>query len=110
MKKIIILSVLVIAIIAGISATVSAQNSTPKKEVSKVEYTCSMHPEVISNKPGTCPKCGMDLVVKEAKVEYTCTMHPEVVSDKPGKCPKCGMELVKKDKAAKKKGMMGCCM
>ncbi len=28
-------------------------------------YTCVMHPEVISNKPGKCPKCGMTLVVKK---------------------------------------------
>jgi uncharacterized protein involved in copper resistance len=27
-------------------------------------YTCSMHPEVTSTKPGTCPKCGMTLVKK----------------------------------------------
>lgn len=26
-----------------------------------VQYTCPMHPEVISNKPGKCPKCGMNL-------------------------------------------------
>lgn len=26
------------------------------------KYTCVMHPEVISDKPGKCPKCGMDLV------------------------------------------------
>jgi Cu(I)/Ag(I) efflux system membrane fusion protein len=25
-------------------------------------YTCPMHPEVISDKPGQCPKCGMELV------------------------------------------------
>jgi hypothetical protein len=30
-----------------------------------ISYTCTMHPEVISNKPGKCPKCGMDLVVKK---------------------------------------------
>ncbi len=28
-------------------------------------YTCSMHPEVRSEKSGNCPKCGMDLVVKK---------------------------------------------
>jgi hypothetical protein len=112
MKKIILISVLIIAIVARFTATVSAQDSTTKTEVVKVEYTCTMHPEVISDKTGQCPKCGMDLVKKVAKVEYTCSMHPEIILDKPGKCPKCGMELVKKDKAANKKGMMkmGCGM
>jgi hypothetical protein len=28
-------------------------------------YTCGMHPEVISDKPGKCPKCGMTLVLKK---------------------------------------------
>lgn len=27
-------------------------------------YTCTMHPDVITEKPGVCPKCGMDLVQK----------------------------------------------
>jgi hypothetical protein len=30
----------------------------------KVVYTCPMHPAVISNRPGTCPKCGMTLTKK----------------------------------------------
>jgi len=25
------------------------------------QYTCPMHPEVISDRPGDCPKCGMAL-------------------------------------------------
>jgi len=33
-----------------------------RQEVSGVTYTCSMHPEVISQEPGKCPKCGMNLV------------------------------------------------
>jgi P-type Cu2+ transporter len=26
------------------------------------QYTCPMHPEVVKDAPGTCPKCGMNLV------------------------------------------------
>jgi Ni,Fe-hydrogenase III large subunit len=32
---------------------------------SRTEYTCSMHPEVVQDEPGTCPKCGMDLIPRE---------------------------------------------
>ncbi len=31
------------------------------------EYTCIMHPEVVSDKPGNCPKCGMELVPIKSK-------------------------------------------
>jgi transcription initiation factor IIE alpha subunit len=82
-----------------------AQTSKPKTTSSKSDttaqyvYTCPMHPEIITDKPGKCPKCGMTLVKKKTDKIYTCTMHPEVISDKPGNCPKCGMKLVEKKPA-----------
>jgi len=33
----------------------------PKWASAAAQYTCPMHPEVISDKPGACPKCGMAL-------------------------------------------------
>jgi hypothetical protein len=30
----------------------------------KAVYTCPMHPEEVSDKPGKCSKCGMDLELK----------------------------------------------
>lgn len=68
------------------------------------KFTCPMHSEVSSDKPGVCPKCGMTLIKKEESHElhnptkstglYTCPMDPDVIKDKPGNCPKCGMKLV----------------
>lgn len=64
-------------------------------------YTCPMHPEIRSSKPGECPTCAMKLEPVKPKKEsggttYTCPMHPEVTSPKPGECPKCGMKLESK--------------
>lgn len=65
--------------------------------VEGVKYICPMDPEVASDKPAACPKCGMALEpmtpVAATKVEYTCPMHPEIVRDEPGNCPICGMAL-----------------
>jgi hypothetical protein len=97
MKKLIIL----LFVVTG-SHFSFAQTSKPKTPDSKSDstakyvYTCPMHPEVITDKPGKCPKCGMTLVKKKVVKIYTCTMHPDVISDKPGNCPKCGMKLVEK--------------
>jgi len=45
----------------------SSCKSKEEKHVSitekKLTYTCPMHPQIISEEPGTCPVCGMDLVV-----------------------------------------------
>jgi hypothetical protein len=43
----------------------TAQSKPVKQKV--VNYTCPMHPEVIKDKPGKCPKCGMELVEKKDK-------------------------------------------
>ena len=61
------------------------------------KYICPMDPEVVSDKPGACPKCGMalepDVPFSATKTEWTCPMHPEIVRDHPGSCPICGMAL-----------------
>ncbi len=46
----------------------AAKDLKPSHDTAGVEqkiYVCPMHPEVTSDKPSSCPKCGMDLVIKE---------------------------------------------
>lgn len=52
-----------------------------QKPSTPVVYTCPMHAEVRSNKPGQCPKCKMDLVKKAAAVSEA----PEKVVAESGK-------------------------
>jgi len=62
MKKFIMLSIVFLIASTGLSA----QTGKPKTGTAQQQvYTCPMHPEVVSNKPGKCPKCGMTLVLKK---------------------------------------------
>ncbi len=88
--------------------TPARQQNPPSQVQGDAGYTCPMHPEVVSDRAGSCPKCGMALdpvsgASPATKVEYSCPMHPEVVSDHPGDCPKCGMALEPRTMTAEEK-------
>lgn len=44
------------------SPPVNPRSSSTTQPAVKQFYTCPMHPDVISDQPGKCPKCGMNLV------------------------------------------------
>jgi len=46
----------------------------------RIEYTCPMHPEVVQSEPGSCPKCGMTLMPRQAQATtgHNHTNHKEV--------------------------------
>lgn len=61
-------------------------------------FTCSIHPDIRTSDPGSCPKCGMTLesttpVGSQIKTEWTCPMHPQILRIKQENCPICGMPL-----------------
>lgn len=120
------------AVLNGLSAGVMSSNHTNSfqkmlginvahaEEAAAVKYTCPMHPQIISDTPGKCPICGMDLVqiaasggahAHEEKKDESATVNdqkdrkilywydpmvPEKRFDKPGKSPFMDMELVPK--------------
>ena len=47
----------------------------PVPPTERVEYTCPMHPEIVRNAPGNCPKCGMAL---EARTVAATDENPEL--------------------------------
>jgi Ni,Fe-hydrogenase III large subunit len=49
--------------------TASAEDFDASILHARMEYVCPMHPEVVQDEPGSCPKCGMDLVAREAGEE-----------------------------------------
>jgi Cu(I)/Ag(I) efflux system membrane fusion protein len=105
-----ILKIKIWLFILFIAAFLFACNNNSNKQ--DITYTCPMPQDsVFSNKPGKCPKCGMELIkmennnaherhekmdtsVVKAKA-YTCPMHPQVQSNTAGSCPICGMQLEK---------------
>ncbi len=68
--RLLIFSILVIIAPLSIcnTALTHAHAAQQKKLARKVEYACPMHPEVISKRPGRCPKCGMNLKATNASV------------------------------------------
>jgi hypothetical protein len=43
-----------------------AMDTTKSGMMATTKYTCTMHPEVVSDTPGKCPKCGMAMVAIKA--------------------------------------------
>ncbi len=108
MKRIYFITAVILLFITSCNS--NDPHANHKQDVAKDMYTCPMPQDsVFSDKPGSCPKCGMDLVKMQqpsmpqnhenenTAAEYTCSMHPDVIKDKPGSCPICGMDLVKKE-------------
>ena len=89
MKKLIILAAAVIASIVAFGQTKAGKIDNTEHAII---FACPAQSEVISNEPGKCPFCGMDLNLspkEELKTQisksYSCPRYADVTSDKTGR-------------------------
>jgi len=83
------------------------QPPAPESATGAQLWTCGMHPNVITDEPGFCPICQMDLVplTHEAahtadhaeEMVWTCPSHDVITEEEAGECPICGRDLVPAD-------------
>lgn len=94
---------LIVAVVISIPFLIkseSKKSSSSTESKQEALYQCSMHPSVVSNKPGNCPICGMRLTRVEQGgnskarppsgekgkiLYYRNPMRPDVTSPKPAK-------------------------
>lgn len=100
-----VLSLFITGLIFNRGCGVLKHSTRPgSQDTEKGVYYCPMHTDFISDKPGSCAICGMDLVKKESPVRklkeeknnilyYRNPMNPEVTSSVPMKDPM-GMDYV----------------
>src|SRR5215468_1576108 len=72
-------------------------SATPSQEkLPPVSYICPMpgDEDIIEDKPGSCPRCGMELEGIRLDTVYTCLTNTAIVREQPGKCPTDGRDLV----------------
>jgi len=65
---------LLLALLATLSCSDKKQSEgkeEPHNHEQSVTYTCSMHPQITQDAPGSCPICGMALIEKDQNISAT---------------------------------------
>jgi PBP1b-binding outer membrane lipoprotein LpoB len=59
------LTIIVLAVLAFAGCSEPEHKGGQNADTAKKQYTCEMHPEVVQDQPGDCPKCHMKLTEKK---------------------------------------------
>lgn len=77
-------------------AIASGTASRGQEPLPPLSYVCPMpqDADVVDDKPGTCPKCGMQLQPMRLASVWTCPVHAAITKEQGGTCPIDGRRLV----------------
>jgi hypothetical protein len=84
------------ALLLAIAAAAVAVRPAAAQKLPPISYICVMagDEDVLEDKPGSCPKCGMELEGIRLDSVWTCPVHAAVTRQERGKCPIDGRDLV----------------
>ena len=70
-------------------------------------WTCSMHPQIRSDRPGSCPICGMDLITVDEIPASTLSSEAIVLSEEAGKLANIQTSIVSSSDAQREIRLLG---
>jgi Cu(I)/Ag(I) efflux system membrane fusion protein len=76
--KTIILAVLLFGL-AACTQNKQQKLASAATQVSDIKYTCPMHPQIMEDKPGSCPICGMTLVKRSGQASEDAGINLQTV-------------------------------
>jgi hypothetical protein len=79
-----------------LTAVMSAQQrpAPAPPKLPPLSMTCPHHPDVIEDRPGTCPMCKMALVPVRLDSSWMCPVHTTVIESERGTCRLCRRQMV----------------
>jgi Cu(I)/Ag(I) efflux system membrane fusion protein len=60
----ILTTLVILGLLIGAGTITGCSQASSQPPAAAKTYYCPMHPDVVQNSPGKCPKCGMDLTEK----------------------------------------------
>jgi hypothetical protein len=88
-----LLTSVVVGLLLGALAPAHAQQAQ-SPSLPPISFSCPMDPDVIADRAGTCPRCGMTLAPVRLDTAYSCPLHPAIIETTQGACPICRRPLV----------------
>jgi hypothetical protein len=85
-----------VCVLTLLTAVMSAQQrrALAPPKLPPLSMTCPHHPDVIEDRPGTCPMCKMALVPVRLDSAWMCPVHTTVIESERGTCRLCRRQMV----------------